>query len=63
MREITRVFTAQITQIATVDDDVAEDFAATENKEKSLANFVKKAIDADDVVVKNVKMFVREVGK
>ena len=63
MKEITRVFTAQITQIATVDDDVAEDFAAMKNTEKVLANFVNGAIDADDVIVKNVKTFVREVDE
>lgn len=63
MKEITRVFTAQITQIATVEDDVAEDFAAMKDTEKVLANFVKKAIDADDVVVKNVKTFIREVDE
>lgn len=63
MKEITRVFTAQITQIATVEDDVAEDFAAMKDTKKVLSNFVKNAIDADDVVVKNVKTFVREVDE
>ena len=61
MKELTRVFTAQITQIATVPDEVVEDFVTTENAEMKLANFVKRSIDADDVVVDGIKTFVREV--
>lgn len=61
MKEHTRVFTAQITQIAMIPDELSEDFITTENAEMKLANFVKRAIDADDVVVDGIKTFVREV--
>lgn len=63
MKEITRITVAEITQVVTVDDEVAEsmekniDFA-----EAACVDAFRHEIDADDVHV-SMKLFIREVDE
>lgn len=62
MKEITRVATLQVTEVMKVEDAVA-DAVATQMKEQKplLADWVKAKLNADDVVAKDVKVFMMEV--
>ena len=57
MKEYTVTYTAEITEVVKTDD--IENYVYTDDSD--LAGYVAHKIDADDVHVKNIKMFEREV--
>ena len=60
MREITRIITVQITDIAKIDDD----FDFEENRErvrKCAGGVIKELIGVDDAVVVDIQDFVRDI--
>ena len=60
MREITRIITVQITDIAKVDDDF--DSAETkENVKKNAGEIIKNLLGCDDAVVVDVQDFILEI--
>lgn len=64
MKEVEVVRTMRVTEIIKVPDDQAEDFVArikTEEDKRDTAKAAKEAMDVDDLVVGNVKAFVRDI--
>lgn len=57
MKEITRVFTVEVTQIEVVEDDLADKLT----DEGGLAAALKTLLIADDVHMVDHKVFVRDV--
>ena len=60
MREITRIITVQITDIAKIDDD----FDIAENRErvkKTCGGVIKELIGVDDAVIVDIQDFVRDI--
>lgn len=60
MREITRIITVQISDIAQVDDD----FDIEESREKTFktsGQIIKNLIGVDDAVVVDVQDFIRDI--
>ena len=60
MKEITRIITVQITDVAQIDDD----FDFEENRErvrKTAGGVIKGLIGVDDAVVVDIQDFVRDI--
>ena len=63
MKEITRITLAEITQVALVDDKLAEKMEMDmESYPAQVADALRHEADADDVHV-SAKLFIREVDK
>lgn len=61
MKEITRIITVQITDIAQVDND--SDSAETkENVRKNAGGIIKNLLGVDDAVVVDVQDFIRDIA-
>jgi len=62
MREITRIITVQLTDIAKVDDDF--DSAETkENVKKNAGGIIKNLLGVDDAVIVEVQDFIRDIAE
>lgn len=60
MKEITRIITVQITDIAKVEDNF--DFKKSkERTRKNVADAIKEDYEVDDVVVLDVQDFIRDI--
>ena len=60
MREITRIITVQITDIAKIEDD----FDFEENRERvrnTCGRAIKELLDVDDAVIVDIQDFVRDI--
>ena len=66
MKELTIETVMRVTEIIKVPDDQADEAVArikTEEDKRKCASIAKKAMDADDVTVSGVKVFVRDIPK
>lgn len=66
MKELTIETVMRVTEIIKVPDDQADEVVArikTEEDKRKCASIAKKAMDADDVTVSGVKVFVRDIPK
>lgn len=62
MKEITRITTVQITEIAKVEDDF--DFMGSKELTYELmGGIIKNSLDCDDAVVVNVQDFIRDINE
>ena len=64
MKEITREFNLRVTMITRAEDELADQMvlnARTESMRRSFADMFKAVLDVDNVQVKDVKDFVRDV--
>lgn len=64
MKEITVESLVRVTKIMKVDDTAADQFLQSmkgEEGKRSYGNIVKHQMEADDVRVKELKMFVRDI--
>lgn len=60
MKEITRITTVQITEIAKVEDDF--DFVGSkELTQELMGDIIKNSLDSDDAVVVQVQDFIRDI--
>ena len=59
MKEITRIITVQITDIAKVNSE--KDVHSKEEEAKAVAEMIKEELGVDDVVITNVQDFIRDV--
>lgn len=60
MKEITRIITVQITDIAEVEDDF--DFKESKERTRKItADAIKEDYEVDDVVVLDVQDFIRDI--
>lgn len=64
MKEVTIETVMRVTEIIKVPDDQVDEFVTrikTEEDKRNCAGVAKKAMDVDDVTVRGVKVFVRDI--
>lgn len=62
MKEITRIITVQLTDIAKVDDDFNSE-ETKENVKKNAGGIVKNLLGVDDAVIVDVQDFIQDIAE
>lgn len=64
MKEVTRIFNVQVTQISKVEDTVAEDIAENAKNGKSkrlLDSWISERLECDDAKASDIKVFIADM--